>query len=153
LKELQYGVYFIYCGNLKNAPVKIGVTRDIESRVSALQTGNPYQLICKAFIPCNDKTQAYHLESFFHKQFSKCRMIGEWFRLHHFDMKRLLHRFNGRQANPIKKQGMNIVKQTNKRSRKVERENNELKIQVIDLEEQVEELTQLNLMNGANLFQ
>ena len=153
MKELKYGVYFIYCGDRKNAPVKIGVTSDIENRVSALQTGNPYQLICKAFIPCHDKTQAYHLENFMHKQFRKSRMVGEWFRLHNFDMKKLLHRFNGRQSSPLKKQGMNIVKQTNKQNRKLERANNELKIQIIDLEEQVEELTQINLSNGANLFQ
>ena len=41
----------------------------------------------------------------------------------------------------------------NKKNRKLERENSALKIQIIDLEDQVEELTQLNLMNGANLFQ
>ena len=80
-------------------------------------------------------------------------MIGEWFRLHHFDLKKLLKIFNGKQSAPIPKQGFNIVKQTNKQNRKLERENNELKIQIIDLEELVEELTQINLSNGANLFQ
>jgi hypothetical protein len=152
LKDLNYGVYFIYCGQRNNSPVKIGVTSDIESRISALQTGNPYQLFCKAFIPCDNKDQAYRLEGFFHRQFRKNRMIGEWFKLHHFDMKGMLNRFNGMQSSPIEKQGFNIVKQASKQNRKLERENNELKIQVIDLEEQVEELTQINLMNGANLF-
>jgi hypothetical protein len=153
LKELQYGVYFIYCGDYKHSPVKIGVTSDLENRVSALQTGNPYQLECKAFIPCENKDQAYRLESFFHRQFRKSRMIGEWFKLYRFDLKKLLERFSSIETIPLKKQGFNIVKQVNKRSRKVERENSELKIQIIDLEEQIEELTQLNLMNGANLFQ
>ena len=153
MKQLQYGVYFIYCGDHKNSPVKIGVTSDIENRVSALQTGNPYQLECKAFIPCADKEQAYRLEVFFHRQFRKSRMIGEWFKLYRFDLKKLMARFSDIERVPIKKQGFNIVKQANKRSRKLERENNELKIQVLDLEEQVEELTQINLTNGANLFQ
>ena len=153
MKELHYGVYFIYCGDRNNSPVKIGVTSDIENRISALQTGNPYQLICKALIPCADKDQAYRLESFFHRQFRKNRLIGEWFKLYHFDMKKLLKRFNGRQSTPIPKQGFNIVKQANKENKKLERENNELKIQIIDLEEQVEELTQINLASGANLFQ
>lgn len=153
MKTLNYGVYFIYCGEKNNSPVKIGVTSDIENRVSALQTGNPYQLYCKAFIPCSGKDQAYRLESFFHRQFIKNRMVGEWFRLYHFDMKKMVVRFNGKESHPIKKQGFNIVKQSNKENRKLERENNKLKIQVIDLEDQVEELTQINLMNGANLFQ
>lgn len=152
-KVLNYGVYFIYCGEKNNSPVKIGATSDIENRVSALQTGNPYQLYCKAFIPCSGKDQAYRLEAFFHRQFRKNRMIGEWFRLYHFDMKKLLDRFNGKESHPIKKQGFNIVKQSNKENRKLEKENNKLKIQIIDLEDQVEELTQINLMNGANLFQ
>ena len=153
MKELNYGVYFIYCSDRNNSPVKIGVTSDIENRISALQTGNPYKLFCKAFIPCNNKDQAYRLESFFHHQFRKNRMVGEWFRLHYFDMKKSLERFDGAQLVPIKKQGFNIVKQANKQNRQVERENAELKILVIDLEEQVEELTQLNLISGANLFQ
>jgi len=134
LKELNYGVYFIYCGDQNHSPVKIGVTSDLENRISALQTGNPYQLICKALIPCSDKKQAYHLESFFHKQFRKNRMNGEWFKLQYFDMKKLLHRFNGRQEKPITKQGFNIVKNTNK-------ENKKLKAKIIDLELQIKELT------------
>ena len=153
MKDLNYGVYFIYCGVKNNSPVKIGVTSDIENRISALQTGNPYQLFCKAFIPCSNKDHAYRLESFFHRQFRKNRMIGEWFKLYHFDMKKLLNRFNGMQSAPIEKQGFNIVKQANKRNRKLERENSELKIQVIDLEEQVEELMQVSILNGANSFQ
>lgn len=113
MKDLNYGVYFIYCDERNNSPVKIGVTSDIENRISALQTGNPYQLFCKAFIPCVNKDQAYRLESFFHRQFKKNRMIGEWFRLHHFDMKKSLKRFDGAQLVPIKNQGFNIVKQAN----------------------------------------
>ncbi len=153
MKELNYGVYFIYCGDHKNAPVKIGVTSDIENRVSALQTGNPYQLECKAFIPCANKDQAYRLESFFHRQFRKSRMIGEWFKLYRFNLKVLMDKFSSIETTPLKKQGVNIVKQANKRSRELERENHELKVQIIDLEDQVEELTQLNLASGANLFQ
>ena len=65
----------------------------------------------------------------------------------------MLDQFSELDSIPLKKQGFNIVKQANKRSRKLERENSLLKIQVIDLEEQVEELTQVNLANGASLFQ
>ena len=101
MKDLTYGVYFIYCGDKQTSPVKIGVTSDLESRIASLQTGNPYKLTCKALIPCDDKTQAYHLESFFHKQFKKNRMMGEWFKLYNFNMKKLLHRFNGRQTKKI----------------------------------------------------
>ena len=134
-KDLNYGVYFIYSGEKQTSPVKIGVTTDLERRIAELQTGNPYQLNCKALIPCSDKTQAYNLESFFHKQFKKNRMMGEWFKLYHFDMKKLLNRFNGRESEPIAKQSFNIVKITNDLNRKLEKENGELKLQVSRLED------------------
>ncbi len=108
MSETSYGVYFIYCGEKQTSPVKIGVTTDIERRIVELQTGNPYKLICKALIPCDDKTQAYHLESFFHKQFKKNRMMGEWFKIYSFNMKELLNRFNGRQSKPIEKQSFKV---------------------------------------------
>lgn len=153
MKDKIYGVYFIYCGEKQTSLVKIGVTCDIEERVSALQTSNPFQLFCKAYIPCHDKEQAYKLESFLHNRFKKSRMIGEWFRLYHLNLKGILEGFSKRQATPLKKQGFNLVKKATKHSRKLQKENNELKNKVIDLEDQVEELTQTILVTGANLFQ
>ena len=153
MKKQNYGVYFIYCSVDKNSPVKIGMTSDIESRLSALQTGNPYQLFCKAFIPCHDKDQACKLEAFLHNRLKKSRMIGEWFRLDHLNLYKLLNSFSEKQAIPLKKQGCNLVKSTEKRVRKLERQNAELRIKIIDLQDQVEELTQTMIVTGANLYQ
>lgn len=36
VNQLQYGVYFIYCGDYKYSPVKIGVTSDLEEQVEEL---------------------------------------------------------------------------------------------------------------------
>lgn len=153
MKEQNYGVYFIYCGEQKNSPVKIGVTSDLDSRMSALQTGNPYQLFCKAFIPCFDKDQAYKLEGFLHHRLKKSRMIGEWFRLYHLDLKKMLDSFSDMQAIPLKKQGLNIVKQTINENSRLKKSNKELRVKIVDLEEQVEELVQNDLIAGANMYQ
>lgn len=153
MKERNYGVYFIHCGKKGNTPVKIGVTCDIEERVSSLQTGNPYQLFCKALIPCHDKKQAYELESFLHNRFKKERMIVEWFRLYNFDLKEILNCFSEKQSFPLEHQKLNTIRKTNKESKKLKRENAELKIKILDLEDQIDEFAQITLATDANLYQ
>lgn len=69
----QY-LYLIKCQQY----YKIGVAVDVESRLAALQTGNPFPLIvseCYAF------QNAEIVEKAIHQKFSKVRTRGEWFQL------------------------------------------------------------------------
>ncbi|QDP52103.1 MAG: hypothetical protein Unbinned706contig1000_47 [Prokaryotic dsDNA virus sp.] len=136
---MNYSVYFIYCGDQQNSPVKIGVTSDIDNRISNLQTGNPYVLVCKALIPCSDKEQAYKLESYLHNRFKKKRMNGEWFRLYGFNMKSILNDFSSKQTKPLPKQGFNVLKKATSKISRLERENKALKLKVENLERDIEE--------------
>ena len=138
-KLMSYGVYFIYCGDQQNSPVKIGVTSNIESRISNLQTGNPYVLVCKALIPCEDKGQAYRLESYLHDRFKKKRMNGEWFKLYDFNMKSILNGFSDKELKPLKKQGFNIVKKSRDEAKRLAKENKDLRLKVLKLQRDMEE--------------
>ncbi len=136
---MGYGVYFIYCGDQQNSPVKIGVTSNIEGRIANLQTGNPYILTCKALIPCEDKGQAYRLESYLHTRFKKKRMNGEWFRLHDFNMKAVLNGFSDRQLKPLKKQGFNVIKKVGDEVKRLTKENKTLKAEIGKLHRDMDE--------------
>lgn len=66
-------LYIISCGDL----IKIGVTKNIEQRMAALQTGNPQQLILEHI---EEKNEAYKIESYLHQTFNEHRVKGEWFK-------------------------------------------------------------------------
>lgn len=63
----------------KNSPVKIGVTSDIDSRMSQLCTGSPWGVQYFHFICFKKEKHAYEAELMLHRLFSKNRMNGEWF--------------------------------------------------------------------------
>lgn len=80
-------VYLIACNPNKSRPfVKIGMTNDPQSRIDTLQTGNPYELRMLACIPCKDRNEARHLESFMHKKLQTSRVRGEWFKTNGGDL-------------------------------------------------------------------
>jgi len=60
-------------------PVKIGVTRDIEKRLSQINTGNHEQLNVKATIGPLDQKAAYALEDSIHAKLHSYHIRGEWF--------------------------------------------------------------------------
>lgn len=66
-------VYFVRSGKL----IKIGFTKDLEGRVSRLQTGSPYDLQLLASI---DGTRRD--EQALHSRFANLNVRGEWFRGH-----------------------------------------------------------------------
>ena len=70
-------VYFIRMG--KKGPIKIGVAKDIQRRMSELQTANPYELKLISSIPCKSENDAYRLEKKIHSIFKKQNIRGEWF--------------------------------------------------------------------------
>ena len=73
-------VYFIQSGSSKKRnPVKIGVARNPERRLAALQTGNPEELKLLVVIECGSRAEAYAIESHLHKTLAKRNIRGEWF--------------------------------------------------------------------------
>ena len=66
-------IYFIQ--SEIGGPIKIGTAKDINQRLSTLQTGCPFKLMI-----INTINNVWHKkESELHKQFSKYRIHGEWF--------------------------------------------------------------------------
>ena len=65
-------IYFIQQGDV--GPIKIGVTRKLEDRLIALQTGNPAELRIIATISAPPA-----LEPQLHAYFDEHRLMGEWF--------------------------------------------------------------------------
>ena len=72
-------VYLIKCMN-KDGFIKIGVAKDIQSRLDTMQTGCPYRLELLASIRCISRGQAYEMERKLHILFKKHRIRGEWFK-------------------------------------------------------------------------
>jgi hypothetical protein len=75
-------LYLIQC----NEFVKIGISYDVEERLSALQTGNPYPL---AILDSFEFADAGYIEGILHRKFADARVQGEWFRLTNARLKEL----------------------------------------------------------------
>jgi hypothetical protein len=75
-------VYFVACAEpdcRKVHPfIKIGQTMRLAERLAALQTGSPVELCVVGYIKTENPRE---LESYFHKNFNKARIYGEWFRV------------------------------------------------------------------------
>ena len=70
---------FVYLFHARNTSrYKIGITKNIETRLKSANTHSPYPVSCIAFIKSND---AKALESNLHRHFSEQRVHGEWFEL------------------------------------------------------------------------
>ena len=60
---------------------KIGVTHNIDNRLSQLQVGNPRELICKIWVKFPNSGLAKQAEEIIHERLSlKCQQ-GEWFKI------------------------------------------------------------------------
>ena len=73
-------VYFIQSGTGKDAPIKIGVAKNVNKRLEILQIGNPDKLTVITAIKADNELQAYWLEKNLHKFFKSDCIRGEWFR-------------------------------------------------------------------------
>lgn len=72
-------VYFIRCGDV----YKIGATRDLKSRIAAIQTTNPIKCEVVHSIKTNDMKLTERLvQSFYEHR----RVMGEWFSLTTLDV-------------------------------------------------------------------
>jgi len=72
-------LYLVKC----NEFYKIGVAGNIESRLAALQTGNPYQLLLQS---CYEFENAGIVEQCLHQKFDVKHTAGEWFELTDADL-------------------------------------------------------------------
>lgn len=90
-----HSVYFIKSESAKAKfePVKIGYTKDINSRLRALQAGNHCELVVAFSMEVPNEKFARKLESFLHKQLRRCNIRGEWFNLHNKYIKGLIDKF------------------------------------------------------------
>ena len=76
----RYYIYIIKC----NEFYKIGIANDLDSRISSLQTGNPY--ILEIYFAKKHRL-AEQLEKYLHNHFIKKQISGEWFKLNENDLK------------------------------------------------------------------
>lgn len=74
-REQKEFVYFI---KATNNLIKIGVTKNVESRLKSLQTGSPGKL---ELIGSIETAKAYELESELHEKYRELRVSGEWFNI------------------------------------------------------------------------
>lgn len=93
MKSTHY-VYFIrehkvHRNHKGTYAVKIGVSKSPEKRLKVMQTGNPRKLKVAAQLGPFSKAEAYRLERQMHQNFSRWRLVGEWF---HDAILRNMHR-------------------------------------------------------------
>lgn len=71
---------FIYVIGTKDRKQKIGISKNVNKRLTELQTGNPEKLYIHHFeeVP---KDRVRLLERKIHKEFSYKRLEGEWFNM------------------------------------------------------------------------
>jgi len=72
-------VYFIQEVIGMHAPVKIGVSKNVSSRLKDLQCCNPRKLEVYAVIGPMGKAKAFNLEEKIHHKFRQHHLRGEWF--------------------------------------------------------------------------
>jgi hypothetical protein len=71
------GAYVYAVGEKWGGAIKIGVAADVDSRVRALQSGNP--AVLQVLWKTGPRTDAFKLETFLHRHLSPLQIRGEWF--------------------------------------------------------------------------
>lgn len=80
-EKLSSGAYFIYfIFNEPSQAIKIGLAKDVEKRLKALQTSNSTKLRLIKTVQVVGREGAQTLEKALHKQFDHLRLNGEWFK-------------------------------------------------------------------------
>lgn len=74
---------FVYCLQEQArdafAPIKVGIAKNVETRIINLQVGNPTTLLIRGIIGPVTKQQAQTIENDLHVRMSNHRIRGEWF--------------------------------------------------------------------------
>ena len=89
LPENEPVVYFISPDPVAG-PIKIGVSTNLPSRLSQLQTGHYQDLHVIAWVSCDDVGSAYKLESALHGVCSGKCIRNEWFSINAEEVNRLI---------------------------------------------------------------
>ena len=84
-------VYIVRAGKGSKAPIKIGMTDKVQSRIKQLQTGNPLELFLVMHFECKDRAHALKLEKTIHEILDGQRMCGEWFKVTRSNLMKLLN--------------------------------------------------------------
>ena len=70
---------YVYVIAAEGEAVKIGVAKNIQRRLNALQIGHPRRLSVAHEFMCVDRVEAYAVESRSHRLLKQHHMSGEWF--------------------------------------------------------------------------
>jgi hypothetical protein len=97
-KRNQHTVVYLVSAGFQNGkyPIKIGVTRSLERRLSNLQTGNPHKisLLAQLLVPSDI---AYQVESEVHRRLDRYLIRGEWYLLEREQVDQLTKWFHSHQ--------------------------------------------------------
>ena len=85
---------YIYLIGPSGGPMKIGIAKDVKSRRSILNVGNPKYLRIFHIEETNDINAAKKLEKELHYHFQNSHLRGEWFDLKEPDLPQIKQMFN-----------------------------------------------------------
>lgn len=71
----------VYIAGREQGPIKLGISRNPPARISALQTGCPFQIKLLHQGETTDAKKAWSEEQTFHRHVAEARIYGEWFNL------------------------------------------------------------------------
>jgi hypothetical protein len=93
------GQAFVYVIGPPGGPQKIGMASDTLSRLRALQTSSPAQLVIAGHVSCG-RTEASRIEREAHRLLVQHRLAGEWFAVSPADAVAAIERAAGRPCEP-----------------------------------------------------
>lgn len=91
-EDINYHVYLI--NEKGTSRYKIGISSNVQQRLSQLQIGNANQLSITALSDNVDKATAYHLEVKLHNLLNNKQLTNEWFELSNDDIKLIKFSFD-----------------------------------------------------------
>ena len=139
-------VYIIRAGGGKQSPIKIGIARNVQGRLRALQSGNPHKLEVITCITMNSRNEAIALEQHLHRRLKRCRMASEWFNVSKMSglLKEALSEYESITGEPLEKQRVKGMADsqlgTDRRIQQLKEQNQLLRKQLNEQDEYIGEL-------------
>lgn len=88
-KGIPHDPGYIYVLKAENGLYKIGKTKNVKKRISAIKTASPVKIEIHLLFQSSDMNKA---EGMLHEMFSEFREIGEWFRIGEKEFQRIYER-------------------------------------------------------------